>query len=252
MNHNEKQGCIETILQALGLRPRSAEPEMLPYRLRDDFLSPAELNFYRVLQTAVGDWAVICPKVSLDDLFYAKSGDHRLNVAYRNKIARKHVDFLLCDSQSMRPLLGVELDDVSHRQAARRERDRLVDQVFAAAGLPLQRVPAQASYNIRELSATLRHRAGMNEVQETSQESAEVSLQADVVGGADKPGDAMLPLASAEEAPPLCPRCGQPMVLRVMRKEGPRKGQRFWGCQDYPRCRGTRAYASEGDESSTK
>lgn len=26
-----------------------------PYHLRDDFLSPAELNFYRVLQTAVSD-----------------------------------------------------------------------------------------------------------------------------------------------------------------------------------------------------
>jgi very-short-patch-repair endonuclease len=252
MNHNEKQGCLAAILHVLGLRPKPAEPEVLPYRLRDDFLSPAELNFYRVLQTAVGDWAVICPKVSLDDLFYAKSGDHRLNVAYQNKIARKHVDFLLCDSQSIRPLLGVELDDLSHRRATRQERDRLVEQVFAVAGLPLQRVPVRVSYNIRELAATLRQRAGVKQVQETLQESSEVSLQTDAVGVADKLGDATPPLAASEEAPPLCPRCGQPMVLRVVRKEGPRKGQRFWGCQDYPRCRGTRAYASEGDESSAK
>ena len=111
MNVSEKSGCLEAILQALGLKPKSTEREVLPYRIRDDFLSPAELNFYRVLRTAVGDWAVICPKVSLGDLFYAKSGDHRTNVAYRNKIARKHVDFLLCDSQSIRPLLGIELDE---------------------------------------------------------------------------------------------------------------------------------------------
>ena len=77
MNASEKRGCLETVLHALGLGAKPAEPESLPYRLTDKFLSPAELNFYRVLRTAVGDWAVICPKVSLGDLFYAKSGDHK-------------------------------------------------------------------------------------------------------------------------------------------------------------------------------
>ncbi len=39
----------------------------------------------------------------------------------------------------MRPLVGIELDDASHRRARRQRRDRFVDEVFAAAGLPLQR-----------------------------------------------------------------------------------------------------------------
>ena len=163
MNASEKRGCLETVLQALGLGTKPAKPESLPYRLTDKFLSPAELNFYRVLRTAVGDWAVICPKVSLNDLFYAKSGDRKTNVAYRNRIARKHVDFLLCDPQSMRPLLGIELDDASHRRADRQERDRFVERVFSAAGLPLHRVPVRASYNVAEVSATLRQGAGVNE-----------------------------------------------------------------------------------------
>ena len=33
-----------------------------------------------------------------------------------------------------------------------------------------------------------------------------------------------------------CPRCGTAMVTRSNRKTG----EAFWGCQDYPRCRGTR------------
>ena len=40
-------------------------------------------------------------------------------------------------------------------------------------------------------------------------------------------------------APPLCPRCGKPMVLRTA-KQGPRAGSQFWGCSDYPACKGTR------------
>jgi ssDNA-binding Zn-finger/Zn-ribbon topoisomerase 1 len=33
-----------------------------------------------------------------------------------------------------------------------------------------------------------------------------------------------------------CPKCGGPMVSRANRKTG----QRFWGCRDYPTCKGTR------------
>jgi len=97
-----------------------------PYNLRDDFLSPAELNFYRVLQTAVSDWAIIFTKVSLGDLFFAQTGDRYQNQGYRNKIDRKHVDFLLCDPQTIKPILGIELDDKSHQKPDRQARDLYV------------------------------------------------------------------------------------------------------------------------------
>ena len=62
-----------------------------PYRLRDDFLSPAELNFYRVLQTAVADWEIVFTKVSLGDLFFAQAGDWGQTRSYRNKIGRPRI-----------------------------------------------------------------------------------------------------------------------------------------------------------------
>ncbi|WP_270805850.1 nuclease-related domain-containing protein [Aeromonas sp. QDB62] len=36
---------------------------------------------------------------------------------------------------------------------------------------------------------------------------------------------------------PLCPRCGNQMVLRTA-KRGDNKGNQFWGCSGYPTCRG--------------
>lgn len=36
--------------------------------------------------------------------------------------------------------------------------------------------------------------------------------------------------------PPVCPRCGASLVLRVA-KTGPQAGQQFWGCSHYPKCR---------------
>jgi len=43
---------------------------------------------------------------------------------------------------------------------------------------------------------------------------------------------------AAKTAAPTCPRCAQHMVRRTARK-GSNAGQEFWGCSDYPRCRGT-------------
>ena len=38
-----------------------------------------------------------------------------------------------------------------------------------------------------------------------------------------------------------CPHCGGHMQKRIVKREGPLKGKEFWGCIDYPRCRGIRA-----------
>lgn len=41
------------------------------------------------------------------------------------------------------------------------------------------------------------------------------------------------------EGAPLCPDCGKPMLKR-MQKRGQNQGKEFWGCSDYPNCRGIR------------
>jgi restriction system protein len=41
------------------------------------------------------------------------------------------------------------------------------------------------------------------------------------------------------ESIPQCPTCHGPMVKRVARR-GANAGKAFWGCADYPKCRGTR------------
>ncbi|WP_249677593.1 topoisomerase DNA-binding C4 zinc finger domain-containing protein [Pseudomonas abieticivorans] len=39
---------------------------------------------------------------------------------------------------------------------------------------------------------------------------------------------------------PGCPHCKKPMVIKVART-GSNAGGNFWGCTDYPKCRGIRA-----------
>jgi hypothetical protein len=56
-----------------------------------------------------------------------------------------------------RPILfgGVELDDKSHEQPKRRERDDFVDQAFAAAGLPIVHMPAKRQYATAEVMVAI-------------------------------------------------------------------------------------------------
>ncbi len=249
---NEKPGCLGRIQQILGLSPKAAprqargeapaeaHPQILPYRLRDNFLSPAELNFYRVLASVVGDRVIICAKVSLGDLFYPKTRDYGTNTSLRNKIDRKHVDFLLCDPQTIQPLLGIELDDAGHRRPARQDRDQFVDQVFSAANLPLYRVPVLPSYNTRELAAAMGKLMGLDGPL-TAQTAGPAPLDPTAPSPAPSDPRSEPKPAGSLGAAPACPKCGQPMVLRTVKRQGANFGKQFWGCPTFPKCRGVRA-----------
>jgi len=55
-------------------------------------------------------------------------------------------------------MLAIELDDSSHKRAARQERDSFVDSALAAAGLPILHVPARSGYNAQELADAIQQK----------------------------------------------------------------------------------------------
>ncbi len=147
-----KPGCLAAILRAFAPKPQAD----YPYHRRDSIITPAELNFYRVLQTAVGDKLLIFPQVPISNLIYAKTGDRRKNAHYRGKISCKRVDFVLCDPDTLRPRAAIELDDASHKRADRVERDTFVENALKAANLPLIRIPVRTQYAPADLRALIR------------------------------------------------------------------------------------------------
>ncbi|MCC8072000.1 MAG: topoisomerase DNA-binding C4 zinc finger domain-containing protein [Bacteroidales bacterium] len=48
------------------------------------------------------------------------------------------------------------------------------------------------------------------------------------------------------EGVPTCPQCGARMVVKK-RGRGEGHGQPFWGCPQFPACRGTRPYDFRGN-----
>jgi hypothetical protein len=246
MPTNEKFSFVRKILKTIGLSEEACDdildriedflsekedkgPSQIdfPYFMRDDFLSSAEISFFLVLKAALADSALIFTKVGLADLFYAKSSDGSKYRIATNRIDRKHVDFLICDAKTVRPLLGIELDDKSHERESRQKRDEFVDTVFKVAKLPLLRIPAKRNYSVAELS----------------------ELVGKYIRIAPKPAPIVREAQASYAAtpapvnePPKCPKCGGEMVLRTA-KNGSNQGEQFWGCKDYPRCHGILKYA---------
>lgn len=187
-----------------------ANTERLPYRLREPFLATTELALFRALQQMVGARYLICPKVALNDIFYIVRPNE--NVHFFNKFFRKHVDFLLCDPQTLTPAFGIEIvRPISKNET--RESDKFIEELFIDAGLPLVHVPSSQTYDPSDIVSLFQ-------------------LAVTKIGGT-----VSLRIDSASDSVPLCPVCGKMMVLRINRN-GARSGKKYYGCMDSPRCAG--------------
>jgi len=207
-----RPGCLAALLSFLHLTPKAhAQPQPLPYKTRDDFLSPAEASLFRLISSHLQGRGMVFPKVRLADIFFVARPNE--NLSHINRIAQRHLDFLVCDATSLCPLAGIELDDTSHARPQRQESDRFLNEVFAAASLPLTRIPAQRTYTAEEVAGFLRD-----------------------IPPAPTPVAAGPATPEQAPAPPICPKCGIPMVARQV-AQGPHKGKRFYGCRNFPQCR---------------
>ena len=215
---NNNQGCLTSIFPFLKVFIKEDEVNQeLPYAKRDDFLSDSELSFYKVIRQAIDERIVICPKVGLKDIFFVKTGDRSNRTTYRNKIDRKHIDFLLCEVETMKPICGIELDDSSHQREDRKHRDRFVNKVFEVSGIQLIRFKNKKSYTLNEIRQQLND---VLNVESNNTDSIAKDTKQEKIGT------------------PNCPKCNIPMIKRVVKK-GNNKGREFWGCSNYPKCRHT-------------
>lgn len=190
--------------------PLKGPDDRLPYRLRETFLSTPELALLRVLQNMARGHYVICPKVALNDIFSIVRPNE--NVHFFNKFFRKHVDFLLCDPDTLKPAIGIELVKPVTKNETRGTDQFMVD-LFLSAGLPLVHVPSSDHYSEDDLAELIK----LSIVKIKGSGALRASMETDSV--------------------PMCPVCGRMMVLRIHRN-GSNAGRKYYGCIDSPKCSG--------------
>jgi hypothetical protein len=130
--------------------------DALPYTLQPALFSPAERSFLGVLEQAIGKHYQIFGKVRIADVVATTRG---LSASKRqtafNRISAKHFDFLLCKKDDLSVVCAIELNDKSHQNGSRRQRDAFVVELCRAVGLPLVQVPAKRMYSAEEIRTSI-------------------------------------------------------------------------------------------------
>lgn len=116
--------------------------------------TPTEHRFFLTLVSVCKNKFYIIPKMGLWALV-----DHRDDITSWNKISKKHLDFTLCEPETMEPMLVIELDDPSHRKAKAKKRDAEKDEILAEVGVPILRIFVANKYNEEELKEKIRRTA---------------------------------------------------------------------------------------------
>ncbi|MDB5295372.1 MAG: hypothetical protein JWO31_1355 [Phycisphaerales bacterium] len=137
------------VVAAVLWNARRLVPPPLPYYAKEHLCSKGELVFYRALGRALPKGVGITMKTRLGDVLGCTAEGWR--TGFGAKIAQKHVDFILFDPVTTAVMLVVELDDRTHLQPDRQERDAFLDRALAAAGVPVLHVPAAKEYDSGEL-----------------------------------------------------------------------------------------------------
>lgn len=94
---------------------------------------------------------IICPKVRLLDIIEPRKGEMDYKSLFF-KVQAKHVDFVICD-KDLRIKVILELDDNSHDQKNRQDRDAFVDQILTSVGYKVIHTRAVTETTLDSLTA---------------------------------------------------------------------------------------------------
>ena len=117
------------------------------YKINNNIFTETEKNFYKILKLITDELNLnILSKVRLADIIYTKNKNYK----YFNKIKAKHIDFVLIDKEGNIKLL-IELDDKTHNNYDRKQRDKFINEIFENEKTKLLRINAQYTYNLQEI-----------------------------------------------------------------------------------------------------
>ncbi len=120
-------------------------------------LTPTEQQFATVLSDSLPTGYTVMVQVALQRVVTVRN--RRRGIPWRdprwNQIAQKSLDYVVIRSADSKIILAIELDDATHLQAKRIDRDELLDTIMRDAGVPFLHVLVQAHYDRQALQMQL-------------------------------------------------------------------------------------------------
>ncbi|MDT8376844.1 MAG: DUF2726 domain-containing protein [Mariprofundaceae bacterium] len=174
-------------------------------------LTQSELACFNTLKAVAGNEFYIMAKVSLSDIAVVKKGVDQARLKRAAKQGKRHIDFILCNKESLAVICAIELEDAA--TAASRKRESHSADLLEEVGVVVFHMPVKTSYSIPEMQQAL----------------------TPYLKGHQPSPDEMVATVSME-AFRSCKTCKARMVLKRA-KSGKYKGVLFWVCSNYPKCK---------------
>ena len=111
------------------------------YEVKKVLISKSEQGFFDAIKSSVPEGFCVFPQINLASIINKTDGSRFHNELFRN------VDFLITDSE-YHPKLIIEINDSTHLNSDRKERDEKVRKICEEAGIPI--VKLWTSYGIKQ------------------------------------------------------------------------------------------------------
>lgn len=111
------------------------------YYLKNSIVTPVEKWMYNIIKDELTEEYFVAPKVGIKDFVGVKKGNNYMK--YFGHIAQRHIDFLVCKKETLSPAFGIEIDDTSHEQQNRKDRDQENDLIYNAIGIKVLHMPTK-------------------------------------------------------------------------------------------------------------
>ena len=122
-------------------KTESKHYDLSSYYLKNSIVTPVEKWMYSIIKDELTEEYIVTPKVGLKDFIGVKKGNNYMK--HIGHIAQRHIDFLVCKKDTLSPSFGIEIDDTSHEQKNRKNRDQENDQIYNAIGMKILHIPTK-------------------------------------------------------------------------------------------------------------
>lgn len=138
---------IEWFYKLFGINIKEEEKKKDIIYAKKNFMTQTELKFYKILMELSNDYNVI-PQINLATIV------KKVNKGYINELF-KNIDFAIFDKEFKEVLLLIELNDSSHEQYNRKDRDLKVKKICNDTNLKLMtfytKYPNEKNYVINRI-----------------------------------------------------------------------------------------------------
>lgn len=140
------------IVVALGAIKLSDSGVTFPFRRKPQLFTQVEHTFLQLIEQAIGgEFRIVC-RVRLSDLVSVRQQAKKKQASLAlSRAASKQLDFVLCERDTMRPILAIDLVHNQGKEGYKTQPDWFVSGALDAAGVPHARIKVKSGYSVNDI-----------------------------------------------------------------------------------------------------